>query len=464
MTKRKRVLEPGAEGSAVDAKSRNSMIGRRKIDKRFACRTRSGALLFLLLFMPFLAVMPDFARAKLVIDVNDPSLVRMPIAVGDFISDQPGIVNGAELARILKNDLYLTGLFQLVEIDPALPYAANGGPDFQKMSEMGIQALVSGQVHVQGDQLVLEARLYDVALQKQELGKRFTAGPRQARQIAHRLGDRIMGQLTGIPGCFSTRIAFAGAGNPRELFTMDFDGHDLRQLTNNGSINLSPRWSPDGRSLLFTSYMRGRPETWWLETATGRQALISGRPGLNAAARYAPDGREIALSLNHEGIPKIFIISPQGNILKRLTNGRGNDISPSWSPDRSTIAYVSDQAGTPQIYLIPVTGGQPRRLTFESNYATDPDWSPRGDLLTFTARIEGRFQICAIRTDGTDMRVLTREGSNQAPAWSPDGRMIVFGSNRDGQSRIWIMDARGVVQAPISPVPGKAPAWGPEVR
>ncbi|MEW6531258.1 MAG: Tol-Pal system beta propeller repeat protein TolB [Thermodesulfobacteriota bacterium] len=440
------------------------MILSHKINGNLAHHGRSMVLFFLLFFAVSVAAAPNPAFAKLVIDVSDPSLVRMPIAVGDFMSDQPGVINGAELARILKNDLHLTGLFQLVEIDPALPYAANGSPDFQKTSEMGIQALVSGQVHVQGDQLVLEARLYDVALQKQELGKRFTATNRQARQIVHRLGDRILDQLTGIPGCFSTRIAFAGAANPRELFSMDFDGHDLRQLTNNGSINLSPRWSPDGRSLLFTSYMRGQPETWWLETVTGKQALISGRPGLNASARYSPDGREIALSLNNKGIPKIFIISPQGDILKRLTDGRGNDISPSWSPDRSAIAYVSDQAGTPQIYLIPVNGGQPRRLTFESNYTTDPDWSPRGDLLTFTARIEGRFHICTIRTDGTDMRVLTREGSNQAPAWSPDGRMITFASTRDGQSRIWVMDARGTVQVPVSPIPGKAPAWGPEVR
>jgi TolB protein len=142
-----------------------------------------------------------------------------------------------------------------------------------------------------------------------------------------------------------------------------------------------------------------------------------------------------------------------------LTSGRGNDISPTWSPDGSAIAYVSDQAGTPQIYIMPVNGGEPRRLTLQGNYNTDPKWSPRGDLLAFTARIEGRFQICTVRMDGTDWRVLTRSGSNQDPAWSPDGRMIAFQSNRDGKKLIYVMDARGETQVPVSPVTGKAPAW-----
>jgi len=153
------------------------------------------------------------------------------------------------------------------------------------------------------------------------------------------------------------------------------------------------------------------------------------------------------------------MISTQGQIIKRLTAGRGNDISPTWSPDGSTIAYVSDQAGSPQIYTVPVSGGQPRRLTFQSNYNTDPDWSPLGDLLAFSARIDGRFQVCTIRTDGTDFRVLTDKGSNQDPAWSPDGRMMAFSSNRDGKTLIYIMDAKGQIQVPVSSLTGKGPAW-----
>jgi TolB protein len=407
----------------------------------------------------FMAAMASNAHSKIEIPLDDPNLARLPVAIPDFVSDEPGQVSGRELAQIIRNDLFLTGLFHILDTPPLRAGPINGQPNFQGWTHMGAQALILGKFRVKGDRLTIEVRLYDTALQRLELGKRYSGKLRDHRRMVHKFGDRVMERLTGILGCFSTSIAFVGASKPKELFVMDFDGYNLRRITQTGSINMSPDWAPDGRSLLFTSYLRSNPDLWSIDLATLSQSPISTRRGINASARYAPDGTKIALSLSAKGIPKIFVINPQGIIIKRLTNGRGNDISPTWSPDSSTIAYVSDQAGSPQIYMMPVSGGRPRRLTFESNYNTDPDWSPRGDLIAFTARIEGRFQVCTIRTDGSDFRVLTREGSNQTPAWSPDGRMIAFSSNRDGVYRIYIMDAEGGIQVPISARSGKAPAW-----
>lgn len=398
-------------------------------------------------------------EAKIIIDLDNPNLAKVPIAIPDFISDRPGSVDGTELTDVLRHDLYLTGLFHIVDSIPQAPSDALQRADFDVLVETGTQALITGKFSVTGDQLTLEARLYDVALRKMEMGKRFSGRLKDRRVMIHRFADHVMKLLTGIPGCFSTRIAFVGAAQSREIFTMDVDGHNLGQVTRTGTIILSPEWAPDDRSIIFTAYLNGNPDLWSVDLFSHNQRIISARKGLNASARYSPRGDRIALSLSPKGIPKIFIITPQGNILKRLTNGRGNDISPTWSPDGSTIAYVSDRAGAPQIYLIPVGGGPSTRLTFESSYNTDPDWSPRGDLLAFTARIEGRFQICTIRTDGADFRVLTQEGSNQEPAWSPDGRLIAFTSNRQGKRRIYVMDARGEVQVPVSSIAGKAPAW-----
>jgi TolB protein len=142
----------------------------------------------------------------------------------------------------------------------------------------------------------------------------------------------------------------------------------------------------------------------------------------------------------------------------------GNDISPAWSPDGTYLAYVSDQAGSPQIYTVPATGGAPRRITLSTSYNTDPRWSPRGDLIAFTAKVDGRFQVCVIKPDGSEFKILTSKGSNQNPSWSPDGRMITFCSNRDGTKRIFVMDAKGTVQAPVSPIPGRSPAWSPRLK
>ena len=418
----------------------------------FLTRTLFGFLLFLVL-----GAFP--CEGKLVIDVENPNLAKMPISIQDFVADGASPLNGSDLAAILKNDLYVTGLFQIVEVHAPVTPNSTSEPDFEVWSRQGIQALILGNFHVRGDELVLEARLYDVPLRKLELGKRFTGQIGDHRRMIHRFGDLVMERLTSVPGCFSTRIAFVGDSQSREVYSMDFDGYGLKQMTRNGTINLSPEWSPDGRSIIFTSYLNKNPDLWLMDLTTQRLFPLSTRTGINASGRYSPDGSLIGLSMSFEGIPKIYIISTQGQIIKRLTAGRGNDISPTWSPDGSTIAYVSDQAGSPQIYTVPVSGGQPRRLTFQSNYNTDPDWSPRGDLLAFSARIDGRFQVCTIRTDGTDFRVLTDKGSNQDPAWSPDGRMMAFSSNRDGKTLIYIMDAKGQIQVPVSSLTGKGPAW-----
>lgn len=399
-------------------------------------------------------------QAKLYIDFSNPSTGRMPLAIPDFASGAPGGLSGKALADVLRNDLYMSGLFDIV---PGADTASSlERPDFDRWAQNGAQALILARFEMAGDRLVLESRLYDVAERRMEIGKRYSGSPADYRLMVHRFGERVLEHLTGVLGCFSSRIVFVGASQTKELFAMDYDGQNLGQLTQNRTICLSPDWSPDGGNILFTGYLKGKPDLWSLDLGRGGQRLVSGRPGLNASARHSPRGDFIALSLTSNGIPKILILSPQGNIIKQLTSGRGNDISPTWSPDGSMIAYVSDHSGTPQIYSISVkNGGPPTRLTFDTNYNTDPDWSPRGDTLAFTGRVNGRFQICTIRTDGKDFKVLTDRGTNQEPAWSPDGRMIAFSSNRRGRREIYLMDARGEVQVPVSPIAGKAPAWSP---
>ncbi len=420
------------------------------------CRIRP--VIFTVLFLlPLLVVTPS--SAKLIIDLDGPSIARMPIVVAEFIGEGALPLSGRELSDVVKNDLYLTGLFQIAESNNIGPPISFDDPDLDVLSRSGVQALISGKFTVSGDKLTLEVKLYDAALKKMEVGKRFTGRISDYRKMLHRFDDLVMEKLTGILGCFSTKIAFVSSAEFREINIMDYDGHSLRQITGTGTINLSPDWSPDSRTILLTSYLNANPDLFMLDLKTLQLSPVSSRPGINASARYSPDGKFIALSMSINKIPHIFIITPQGSIVKQLTNGRGNDISPTWSPDGSHIGYVSDQAGSPQIYICPVDSGQPRRLTFSVNYATEPDWSPNGDRLVFSAKVEGRFQICSIKTDGTNFTILTDKGSNQDPAWSPDGRMIAFSSDKSGKRLIYIMDARGSIQVPVSSVPGKAPAW-----
>ena len=421
-----------------------------------------SALLLCSIFTLFL--FQDPSVAKLLIDVDNPNLGKMPVMVAHFTSNEPGAIRGSELASIIRTDLTLSGLFDVIDAPQPLPLTPNGDPDLDSLAQSGAQALAMGSFQVNGSQLTVECRLYDITLKKLDLGKRFTGGVADHRYIIHMFSDRILEKITNVPGSFTTKIAFVDSAKTREVFSMDYDGYNLRQLTSTGTINLFPDWAPDGKGLIFTSYINRNPDLWYVSADGQRVIPVSNRKGLNAAGRFSPDGSSIALALSVKAIPKIFLISTSGNIIKQLTNGLGNDISPAWSPDGANLAYVSDQAGSPQIYVIPVAGGVPRRLTLTTSYNTDPRWSPRGDLLAFTAKVEGRFQICVIKPDGSDFRVLTNKGSNQDPSWSPDGRMIAFCSNRDGAKRIFVMDSKGTVQVPVSPIPGRSPAWSPRLK
>ena len=352
-------------------------------------RRRSAALILLIAWL----LCPLLAHSKLVIDLDTPGLAKMPIAVPDFVSDQPGTLGGRELAAILKNDLYLTGLFTIVDTSSLPILTSEGQPDYEACSCAGAQAVVTGKFQTNNGQLVVEGRFSRYRFEENGNGEAIhsrypgrAAFNSQVWRSGHGSADRV-------PGCFTSRIIFIRDSPPKEIFAMDIDGGDLRQVTNTGTINMSPKWAPDGRSILFTSYLNRNPDLWCLDLESMDLRSVSNRPGINAAARFSPSGDTVALSLSFNGSPNIFTITPEGKIINRLTNSRGNDISPTWSPDGTALAYVSDQAGTPQIYIIPAKGGQPRRLTFTGNYNTEPDWSPTGDLIAFTARIDGKFQV-----------------------------------------------------------------------
>ena len=373
-----RQLEPAQQAFV---KQRSVETAKEHAVRRLSRSALVSVLILLTLCLGLLSALP--AHSKLVIDFDRPGLSKMPIAVPDFVTDQSGSLSGSELAAILKNDLYLTGLFSIVETSSLPVLTSDGQPDFEACSRSGAQAVVTGRFHVNSGELVFEGRLYDVALKKMELGKRFTARVQEHRHLVHKFGDRVMEALTGVPGCFTSQIIFVGDSPPKEIFAMDFDGRGLRQLTSTGSINMSPEWAPDGRSILFTSYVNRNPDLWSLDLQSMMLRPISGRPGINASARFSPAGDIVALSLSFNGSPNIFTITPQGHIINRLTNGRGNDISPTWSPDGATIAYVSDQAGTPQIYMIPATGGQAETADFRRQLQHGSGLVPQGGPARF---------------------------------------------------------------------------------
>lgn len=419
----------------------------------------------LLLGLAALVAVPGAARAQVRGLITGPGETAFPIAVTDL---QGG---GGEAGRLfsatLTRDLDLSGLFRM--LDPG-SFIDGGGSspeeiNFGNWASIGARLLVTGRISSAGGDVTVEARLFDVAERRQLGGKRYSGSSRDVRRMANRFADEILLLLTGEAGPFDSRVAFIStrSGRFKELYVMNLDGSELRQLTRNQTINLSPSWAPDARSLIFTSYKDGRPKLYEIDLSSGRERLVPTGPGMVMGASFSPDGREIAVTRSSgQGDSEIVLVSPDGGVTARLTEGQTINVSPSFSPNGSQIAFCSGRAGGPQIYVMGTGGGRPRRVTSRGSYNTQPVWSPKGDKIAYTGRVDGRFQIFVVGSDGGDATQITSSrGDNVDPTWSPDGRYIIFSSTRSGKAQLWFSDARGVRQRQLITSPGSdsSPAW-----
>ncbi|TWJ19501.1 Tol-Pal system beta propeller repeat protein TolB [Geobacter argillaceus] len=367
-----------------------------------------------------------------------------------------------EVTELFQFDLTLAGSFTVTTPIVTENRGIRPGEfSFAPWQNAGATLLIKSGYTVNGSTLILEFRLYDVIRERELLAKRYSGNIKELRRMAHTFSDDLLLIVTGERGPFTGKVAFVSkASGNKELYLMDYDGFNLQRLTNNGSINLNPDFSPNGRELIYTSYKKGNPDLYRRELFTGAEARTSSSRGINVTGSWSPDGKRIALALSKDGNSEIYLINRDGKQPTRLTNNPAIDVSPAWSPDGRQIAFVSDRLGKPQVFVMNADGSSVRRLTTEGAYNVSPRWSPKGDRIVY-CRQQGDFQIHSINTDGSGDVQLTSQGSNEHPRWSPDGRFIVFSSTRDGRESIYVMRADGSGQTRVSR--GKAndshPTW-----
>jgi TolB protein len=426
---------------------------------------------YLLLFA-FLILFPAWeAAGKLYIDITAPSMRKIPIAIPEFkhMGEKGGHHDLCRtLSDIIANDFTLSGYFRALDRGSFIE-----GPEagitreriqFKDWSLIGADLLLKGGYESIGDKLRVEVRLFDVLSAEQLYGKRFAGSIEHKRYLMHRVGDDIILSLTGHHGPFSTRLAFVGTSSgKKEVYISDYDGHGMQQITHYRTITLSPRWSPSGDRMIYTSFFDSATALFMHDIRNGTVTKLSERKGLNIAAAWMPSGQEIALTLTISGNPDIFLTDTDGKILKRLTKHWGIDVSPSFSPDGKKMAFVSNRSGSPQIYVLDLVNDQIERVTFEGRYNTSPTWSNL-NRIAFAGLADGQFDIYTISPDGKDLQKVTHnQGNNEDPCWSPDGRYMAFSSNRvDGAYHIFIANANGENQKQITFIEGdqRAPSWG----
>jgi TolB protein len=410
---------------------------------------------------------PELLLSRAAIDIDSPSAKRMPIAVAELAvrgGADPAL--GGQMAQILTKDLDFTGYFQWVDPKGFPGRDDEKNPDFRAWGLTGAELLVKGACQLTGPGLQTDFYLYDVQQGKMLLGKQYSGSPRDYKKMAHRFADEILFLLTGESGVFQTQIAFVSTtSGKKEIYLSDFDGGDFQRLTHHNSISLSPRWSPKGNEIAYTSYKDGNPSLYLLQFPGLQSVRISHRPGLNISPAWSPGGESLALALSQpNGNSEIYQINRTGGVLQRLTQGAAIDVSPTWSPDGRQIAFVSNRAGSPQIYIMNVSSRDVRRITYQGNYNVNPAWSPKGDRIAYASMSGNQVDIYTVSPKNGEVQRLTFGGKNESPDFSPDGRMIVFSSSRQGRPALYVMNANGANQRRVTYMNGEqtSPSWGPK--
>jgi TolB protein len=419
-----------------------------------------------------IAAIAGTAEAQRYTVISPSGIARIRIAVPYCrgLSGTLPVTLEQEIAQVLSDDLEFSGYFK--RLDPIAyledyrraPLEADAF-NYEDWTIIGAEYLLKTGAELAGETITIEARLFDLFGRRQILGKRLTGRLDERRTLLHRFANLALKEVTGEEGVFDTWITCEVKGkHGKDIFVLDYDGENPRKVVSNNNLNLMPDWSPDGKYIAFTSYLKANPDLFVLDLQRAMIKRISRRSGVNMSPDWSPDGKQIALTMTRGSSTDIYVMNRNGTDRRQLTHELGVAVGPAWSPDGKQIAFISDRTGTPQLYVMDVTGGHNHRLSFDGAYFANPEWSPDGQRIAY-AKVDGAgFDIYTIGADGKDVQLITdAPGSHEHPSWSPNGSYLVYQTTRHAQPSLYIQNVRTGDRRRITPpdVAATAPTWGP---
>lgn len=435
---------------------------------------RMARFLLVLLAAVSLA-MPAFGQLR--IEIVGGVDGAMPIAVVPFAWNSVTAEPEESVAAIIRADLHRSGLFDpmaerhMVE-RPLRPEDVR----FGAWRLLKVDHLVIGSVHDAEDDalLELEYHLLDVHSGQLLLSQAISVGRDDLRFGAHRVADAIYEALLGVPGAFSTRIAYVmvhGDSPENEQFDLvvaDADGYGPQVVVRSSQPLLSPTWSPDARRLAYVSFATGRSQVSVLDLYTGSSRVVSEERGINGAPAFSPDGRQLAVSLSRSGSPEIWLIDLDSGRKQQLTHHWSINTEPVFSRDGRKIYFTSDRAGRPQIYAMPVAGGEPERLSWEGRYNARPSLG-LDDRYVAVINSEGGddFRIAVLDRETERLRVLSDGPMDESPSFAPNGSMVLYARRHEGRSELAAVSADGRVRQRLvssENADTREPAWSPLIQ
>jgi TolB protein len=389
------------------------------------------------------------------------------LAVPDFLAlsnDNETRAIARTIAEVLWNDLNYEREFYMIPRDTyksIAPATSIAEPPFDSWRELGADGVLVGSVEKTGTTVRVEMRLFRVASRAQLYAREYTGAAANPRLYAHTIADEIHDTQRRLRGVARTKITFSSDRNReriaanlvnrdeevyvKEVYIVDYDGANPRRITVNRQLNVTPAWSPDARSIAYTSWRTGFMDIYISNIYQGTMMtpLKGTASSQNWLPAFSPDGTRIAFTSNRDGNAELYVANRDGSGARRLTNHAGIDTSPTWSPSGTQIAFVSDRTGTPNVYIVAIDGLGLRRISFDNS--DRPTWSPAPyNEIAYTARTGPGYDIKVLDLAKSETRQITfGEGSNESPAWAPNGRHLAFMSTRAGNSQIFTVDRDG---------------------
>ena len=364
------------------------------------------------------------------------------LAVPDFIPLSPDAETdriAKAIAQVLFDDLNFEREFALIPRDTysTIPVPKSFGEvALDRWRELNADGVVIGTVQKSGAGIHVEIRVFNVKAGPSAagFGKAYDGSAANPRIYAHTFSDELHQQQRALRGVARTKLTFnsdrdgermTGTVENRgvkEIYIADYDGANQRRVTTNRTLNVFSTWSPDGRSIAYTSYRRGPPNIFISNIFQGTMEELT----------------------KGEGNAELYVVNRDGSNLRRLTNHPASDMSPTWSPSGTQIAFTSDRTGSPQVWSIGADGLGLRKITSEG-YADRATWSPAPyNEIAYASRTGPGFDIKVIDLASGQVRQLTfGEGTNESPAWVPNGRHLAFTSTRAGKVQVFVIARDG---------------------
>ena len=259
------------------------------------------------------------------------------------------------------------------------------------------------------------------------------------------------------------KIAFARLVGNFEIFTMNSDGSNEVNITNNAASDSAPAWSPDGSKIAFQTNRDGNNEIYTMNVDGSNPVNLTNDAGSDIFPSWSPDGTKIVFTSSRDGNNEIYSMNANGSNQVNLSNDAGSDTSPRWSPDGSKIAFSTGRDGNNEIYTMNANGSSPTNLSNNAASEGGPAWSPDGSKIAFSTDRDGNIEIYSMNTDGSNQVNLSNNASlENSPYYSTDGSKIIFFSLRDGNQEIYTMNTDGSNQVRVTNnlVPDLFPTFG----